>query len=77
LHLLDVACDRGYPAGQVGLIAATPAQIPALLRNMVEHYPHYRTSAAAFAGQWCQTHAPERTIEILTGAVPRGRVAAA
>jgi hypothetical protein len=54
-----------HPAGQVGLIAAAPEYIPDLLREMIEHYAHYRSSAQAFARVWKTAHACRRTVEIL------------
>ncbi len=77
LRLLGDADRGGCPAGRVGLIAADPVQIPALLHDMLQHYAHYRASAEAFSRNWCQTHDPARTIEILTGGVAAGRAAAA
>ena len=53
------------PAGAVGLIASDLKQIPNLLHEMLEHYEHYRTTAATHSTAWNFTHAPVRTIEIL------------
>jgi hypothetical protein len=54
-------------AGAVGRIAATTEQIPALLREMVKHYDHYRRSAAHFAVEWGQAHDPRQCVAILAG----------
>ncbi len=54
-----------YPAGAVGLIAADIGQVRPLLEEMVEHYDHYRSSAAAFSRRWIEQHSPERTLRTL------------
>jgi hypothetical protein len=56
----------GFPTGSVGLIAARPAQVPELLRDMVTHYSHYRRSAELFSEVWRADHDPAQTIAILT-----------
>ncbi len=53
------------PAGQVGLIAADPQHISRLLREMIRHYNHYRTTAAEFSIKWFRQHDPLRTIQEL------------
>ena len=53
------------PAGAVGLIASDLKQIPDLLHEMLDHYEHYRATAATHSTAWNFTHAPVRTIEIL------------
>ena len=58
---------HGVPAGSVGLIAATSAQIPDLLRDMTTHFEHYRVSAVAFSHIWRQAHHPSQTLATLTG----------
>lgn len=63
---LDSRRRGGCPAGSVGLIAARPSHIPELLRDMVEHYAHYRESAERFAELWRSAHDPARTLETLT-----------
>jgi hypothetical protein len=55
----------GCPEGAVGLIAASIAEVPGLLRDMQRHYEHYRRSAEQFARQWNQHHDPKRTIGAL------------
>ncbi len=66
VEFLDSQQVGGCPAGRVGLIAAGYAQVPRLLREMVERYDHYRESAERFSHVWLQTHDPARTIDILT-----------
>lgn len=46
------------PAGAVGLVAADRSQVPRLLRNMIEHYAHFRHTAQQFAGPYAAIHDP-------------------
>jgi hypothetical protein len=62
------ASSKGIPLGSVGLIAAGIDQVPRLLRNMAEHYQHYRQSAESFAPQWGQWHSPDTVVRLLTDA---------
>lgn len=50
------------PAGAVGLIAADVEQAGELVREMCDHYDHYRRSAEAFSHHWFALHDPRRTI---------------
>jgi hypothetical protein len=59
---------NGCPLGAVGLIAAGIDQVPRLLRDMADHYEHYRRTAAEFAPEWGQWHSPERVVRLLTEA---------
>ena len=54
-----------YPEGQVGFISAGSEQVPELLRNLIEHYLHYKRTAEKFSETWNRDHAPSRTVEIL------------
>jgi len=67
IEIAFIADPRGgkQPAGRVGLVAATPECIPLLIRDMVDNYPHYRTTALEFARSWVWKHDALRTIEIL------------
>ncbi len=66
-----------YPAGQVGLAYADVHQLPLLVRNLREHYPHYRASARLFAATWRHRHDAQRIVEQLAAgaAVERRAVA--
>ena len=48
--------------GAVGLIFSDPAQTPGLLRNLIEHYPHYERTAAAFARRFFAEHSPDHVV---------------
>ncbi len=67
LHARSIARageDR-HPRSSVGLTAATPDEIPALLLEIATHYGHYRRSATEFAASWRDAHAAARTVEAL------------
>lgn len=56
------------PSGAVGLIAADAKQAATLVREMCDHYDHYRRTAEAFSHGWFAAHDPLRTVEQLTKA---------
>ena len=62
----DSRATGGSPLGSVGLSAARVEQLPTLLHDMIEHFNHYRTSAAKMSDSWCQTHAATQVVETLT-----------
>lgn len=45
-----------YPLGKVGLVFSDVGQVPGLVREMRQHYEHYRTTARQFAQQWRREH---------------------
>jgi hypothetical protein len=65
-----------YPAGRVGLIAATPQEVPALLEDIYQHYEHYRQSSLAFSERWHRDHRPEKTLARLLLSSEKQRAAA-
>ena len=59
------AADTARPLGAVGLIASQEEQVGELLREMVNHYRHYRETAMAFSNSWHAEHSPDQTIRRL------------
>ncbi len=57
--------EGGLPAGQVGLQVADLTEYAAALRDVVQHYAHYRRSAAEFATAWRKLHDPRYTLATL------------
>jgi hypothetical protein len=53
------------PSGAVGLIAADSGEAPRLLREMIDHYDHYRRTAAKYSSDWFRRHDPRRTVSTL------------
>ncbi|MDP7016359.1 MAG: hypothetical protein QGG36_11195 [Pirellulaceae bacterium] len=67
--------ERPTPLGAIGQ-AADASHVAEALRDVVDHFPHYQSSAVGFANSWRRRHAPMRTIEQLTGgAVAASRAA--
>ncbi len=68
-HFLQAAPGESLPLGAVGLIAADLDQVPHVLRDMADHYEHYRRTAREFAPAWGNWHSPETVVEQLIAAV--------
>jgi len=69
LEFLFLSAERGdCPLGAVGLIAAGVDQAAALLRDIADHYAHYRRTAEVFAPTWGEWHSPEKVVRVLTDA---------
>lgn len=65
LDWLPRGLDR--PLSSVGLVAADEQHFGRLLREMGDHYPHYRRSALQFSQPWRRAHDPRLTVAHLTG----------
>jgi hypothetical protein len=46
----------------VGLAYQDPAEVPELIRDIVAHHGHYRSTAESFAREWSEWHSPERLV---------------
>jgi len=64
------------PTGAVGLIYHDLGEVPGLLGEMIDHYPHYRATAAEFARECYAYHNADRLIEELVEAPAGGGVEA-
>ena len=60
---LNQRSGESVPLGAVGLAYHEIQEIPDLIRNIVDHYPHYRETAVQFAGEWRDYHNPDRLVE--------------
>ena len=60
---LNQRSGQSVPLGGVGLAYHEIQEIPDLIRNIVDHYPHYRETAVQFAGEWRDYHNPDRLVE--------------
>ena len=68
----------GCPLGRVGLIFASAAEAPRLLREMIDYYAHYRQTAGEFSVGWFARHDPKLTVQTLRDRTrPAGAPAAA
>ena len=54
-----------YPLGAVGVAYASPEDLTAAVRELLDHYVHYRQTARAFARQYFKLHNAERLVEDL------------
>ncbi len=59
--------DLDRPLSSVGLIAADEQHFGRLLREICDHYAHYRQSALRFSPSWRRAHDPRLTVAHLTG----------
>jgi hypothetical protein len=53
------------PLGTIGLCYHDPREIETLLRDLIEHYEHYRATARAFAPSWMEYHNADRLVREL------------
>ena len=67
---LAAEADRQTPRGAVGLAAADVEQFPELLAEIVEHYAHYRQTAAGLARRWSEWNNPARVLAELLSQRP-------
>lgn len=73
-----VRCFRDLlPAGQVGAICASPADAAYQIRELLQNYQHYRTTAERSSQAWGYEHDASRTVEILLHNQRRALAAAA
>ena len=56
---------QSVPLGAVGLAYHETLEIPDLIREIVDHYPHYRKTAIQFTGEWHKYHNADRLVEEL------------
>lgn len=65
LCFLEAGPD-GLPLAAIGLAAASVAEIPRLLRDLVAHHGHYRTQARRFARAYGELHSPDTVVARVT-----------
>ncbi len=66
-----LSVDSETALGRVGIVVADHSQLADAVREMVDHFDHYRDSARQFSKQWFAMHHPKRTIAHLIGASDR------
>ena len=59
--------NTGQPVGAVGIIASDEADLANCVKEMVNHFAHYRDSAMTFSKQWRARHEPQTTLDFLVG----------
>jgi hypothetical protein len=60
------ATGSSCPLGAVGLISAGIDQAADLVRDIADHYDHYRQTAVAFSTAWGEWHCPQKVVRLLT-----------
>ena len=63
IDTLNQGTGNMAPFGAVGLAYQEVAEIPALIREIVDHYNHYRKTATEFAAEWRQFHNADRLVK--------------
>ena len=66
INLLRQPQGESIPSGAAGLVYQEVGDIPALIREVAGHYPHYRRTAAEFARKWRSFHNADRLVADLT-----------
>ena len=61
------ASEHDQPVGAVGVIASDEANLAVAVREIVNHFDHYRHSAMRFSNQWRAQHKPQATLDFLVG----------
>jgi glycosyltransferase involved in cell wall biosynthesis len=77
IQFLRCPADRRFPMGAVGLIYQSESEIPELIQDLIEHYPHYRSTAIEFSKCWRDYHNADhliKEIEANVTAVPHRQV---
>ena len=59
----STASGKPIPSGGVGLIASDLEETPELLREMLQNYSHFRSTALAFSEHWRQQHTARNALE--------------
>ena len=54
--------NGSFPLSAVGLIYYSVSEVAPLVRNLIEHYPHYRKTATKFSDSWRALHNADRLI---------------
>jgi hypothetical protein len=62
------ASEHDQPVGAVGIIATDESNLAVAVREIVNHFDHYRDSAIQFSKYWRARHEPQATLDFLVGA---------
>lgn len=57
--------EKGFPRSAVGLAVADPEDTAELLKELIDHFPHYHNTAKHFAASFFQWHNAERLVNQL------------
>ena len=59
----DVALGAELPLGAVGVVAASPQELPQCVEEMVANIDHYQKTAEHFSYEWIDRHHPQLTVD--------------
>lgn len=65
VEFLQAPEGEAFPIGAVGMTYNSVSEIPQLLRDLIDHYPHYRRTAVEFSAQWRSYHNADRLVHEL------------
>jgi len=65
VEFLQAPADQQFPIGAVGMIYHSVAEIPQLIRDLIDHYPHYHRTAIEFSARWRSYHNADRLLREL------------
>ena len=66
ISMKSLSAEVRPPLSAVGLIAADEQHVGRLLRELADHYEHYRRTALDFSESWRRLHDPRFTLSVLT-----------
>jgi hypothetical protein len=67
---VDLVVAEKQPRSAVGVIYQNTSELPVLMRELIEHHDHYRSTAREFAIEWQAYHNAARLVEILAAEKP-------
>lgn len=62
LDFLRAPGGQRFPIGAVGLIYHSTSEVPGLVKELIDHYPHYEHTAAEFSEVWREYHNADRLV---------------
>jgi hypothetical protein len=65
IEFLQAPAGQPLPIGAVGMIYHSPVEIPQLLRDLIDQYPHFRRTAAEFSVRWRSYHNADKLVRDL------------
>ena len=65
VDFLQAPAGQPIPIGAVGMIYHSVAEIPQLIKDLIDHYPHFRRTATEFSAQWRSYHNADRLVRDL------------
>jgi hypothetical protein len=65
VEFLQAPAGQPLAIGAVGMIYHSVAEIPQLLKDLIDHYPHFRRTATEFSARWRSYHNADRLVRDL------------